>query len=187
MKISSRLKGRRGLIMGAVLVVAACLVVVSAVPRFRWRTHVILLHVTGQIPDIELKQTLAYMMPGSDQWMQPLIWTRNPYAVVRNYRAAPADIQVGAQLFRSRCAVCHSPDGSGGRGGPLVGRKFKNGDSDWAVYRTIRLGIPNTAMTAHELPDTQLWQLIGYLRSIDVSGRGARAGDHVSAISADVS
>jgi len=56
------------------------------------------------IPDIELKRLLAYMMPGSGQWLRPLVETHNPYAVIRNVRTTPADIQAGATLFRSQCA-----------------------------------------------------------------------------------
>jgi alcohol dehydrogenase (cytochrome c) len=162
-----------------VLLIIVALAIVAA-PSLRWRTHVVILHLTGQINDIDFKDTLAYMMPGSDQWMEPLIERRNPYAVVRNFKTRPSDIDAGARLFRSRCAGCHAPDGSGGRGGPLVGRKFKNGDSDWAVYRTIRLGVPKSGMPAHELSDTQLWQLVGYIRSIDTSNDATRAGTPAS-------
>jgi alcohol dehydrogenase (cytochrome c) len=190
MKIGSRLKGRRGLAIGAMLL-ATMLVTTSlaviTVPRLRWRAHVVLLHVTGQIPDIELKEMLAYMMPGSDQWMEPLIERRNPYAVIHNFRTTPTDIVAGAQLFRSRCAGCHAPDGSGGPGGPpLSGRKYKNGESDWAVYRTIRLGIPKTTMAGHALPDTELWQLVAYLRSIDKSGNAVKVENPAATAAAGV-
>src|SRR5439155_1009687 len=144
-------------------------------PPVRWRAEVVLLSLAGQIPDIELKQLLVYMMPGSGQWVRPLIETRNPHAVIRNVRTTPADIQAGATLFRSRCAECHAPDGSGGRGPPLTGRQFTHGESDWAVYRTIRFGIPNTAMGPHPLPDTAVWQLEAFVRSIDTSGRALGA------------
>ena len=160
-------RGRRLAAVG-VLVVAFVGMMIS--PRVRWRAHVVLLYLTGQIPDIEFNQLIVYLLPRSGQWMKPLIETRSPYTVVRNVDTTPADIQAGAQLFRSQCAVCHAPDGSGGLGGPaLIGREFKHGESDWAVYRTIRFGIPNTVMRPHPLPEREVWQLVAFLRSIGSS------------------
>ena len=65
------------------------------VGQLRWRAQLVLLHMTGQIPDIDLKQILAYMMPGSDQSMAFLVEKRNPFAVIRNFRTAPADLEAG--------------------------------------------------------------------------------------------
>ena len=165
-----RLNKRRLLIATSVLA-SACLLTVVVMGQLRWRAEVVLLHMTGQIPDIELKQILAYMMPGSDQSIEFLLERRTPYAVIRNFKTSPADIQNGGQLFRSQCAMCHAQDGSGGPGGPaLSGRKLKNGDSDWAIYRTIRLGVGGTEMRPHALTDTELWQLVGFIHSLDISG-----------------
>jgi alcohol dehydrogenase (cytochrome c) len=167
-----RLRGTRLLAVG---VLVAIFVVMIIAPPLRWRAHVVLLYLAGQIPDIGLKQLLLYVMPGSDQYVKPLIETHNPYAVVRNVKTTPADVQVGAQLFRSQCAECHAPDGSGGRGPALIGREFQHGESDWAVYRTIRFGIANTAMRPHPLPETALWQLVAFVRSLDAAGRASGA------------
>ncbi|HYT99793.1 MAG TPA: PQQ-binding-like beta-propeller repeat protein [Gemmatimonadales bacterium] len=161
---------KRGKRLSAVGVLVAAFVAIMIPATVRWRAEVVLLSLAGRIPDIELKQLLAYMMPGSGQWLRPLIETHNPYAVIRNVKTTPADIQAGATLFRSECAECHAPDGSGGRGPRLIGRQFTHGESDWAVYRTIRFGIPNTTMGPHPLPDTAVWQLEAFVRSIDSSG-----------------
>src|SRR2546422_807071 len=178
---SSFMLTKRGKRLSAVAVLVAALVANMIPAPVRWRAEVVLLSLAGRIPDIELERLLAYMMPGSGQWLRPLIETHNPYAVIRNVRTTPADIQAGAKLFRSQCASCHSPDGSGGVGGPaLIRRKLKHGESDWAVYRAVRFGVPNTAMSPHPLPETELWQLVAFLRSINSSdstsgvvGRGA--------------
>jgi len=153
---------------------AACVVLaigVAAVPQARWRIHVLYLHVTGQIPDITLSEVVTYMMPGSDQVMTELIEKRNPYAVIKNARTSNGDVASGATLFLERCSSCHGPDGAGSQVAPaLVGREFKNGDTDWAVYRTVREGVANTAMAATpDLSETQRWQLIAYVRSLGVS------------------
>src|SRR5207244_9498409 len=105
-------RGRRVLAAGVLVAAVGALIVPT---HLRWRAHVVLLYLTGQIPDIGLKPLLRYMMPGSDQYLKPLIETHNPYAVIHNARTTPADIEVGAQVFRRDCASCHAPDGSGGR------------------------------------------------------------------------
>ncbi|HEV8380334.1 MAG TPA: PQQ-binding-like beta-propeller repeat protein [Gemmatimonadales bacterium] len=167
---------RRGLLLSTVgALVVACLVLLLS-GGIRWRAHVLALYLTGQISDIGLKQLLAYMRPGSGQYMQPLVQTHNPYAVIRNVKTTPADVQAGAILFRSECAECHGPDGSGGRGPALLDRAFTHGESDWAVYRTIRFGIPNTAMGPHPLPETALWQVVAFVRSLDRGGTASATG-----------
>src|SRR5437763_11337645 len=161
---------KRGKRLSAVGVLVAAFAAIMIPAPLRWRAEVVLLSLTGRIPDIELTQLLAYMRPGSGQWLRPLTETHNPHVVNRNVKTTPADIQAGATLFRSQCAECHAPDGSGGRGPRLIGRQFTHGESDWAVYRTIRFGIPNTTMGPHPLPDTAVWQLEAFVRSIDTSG-----------------
>ena len=99
---------KRGKRLSAVAVLVAALVAIMIPAPVRWRAEVVLLSLAGRIPDIGLKQLLAYMMPGSGQWLRPLIETHNPYAVIRNVKTTPADIQAGAKLFRSQCAECHA-------------------------------------------------------------------------------
>jgi alcohol dehydrogenase (cytochrome c) len=147
--------------------------------RVRWRTEVLALYAARQIPDIELNELLTYLRPGADQALTRLVETRNPYAVIRNPHVSVADIERGRTLFRSNaCVSCH---GDGGNGGPagvaLVGRRFTHGESDWALYRTIRHGAPRTAMPAHALNDGQLWQLVTYVRSLEAGGRHVAGGD----------
>ena len=159
---------------------AACIVLaiiaVAAVDQLRWRVHIVALHLAGKIPDIALKEVVAYSMPGSEQVMPQLIERRNPYAVIRNAKTSEADVTAGSTLFLNRCSSCHGPDGNGSQVAPaLVGREFKHGDSDWAVYRTVRDGVASTAMAATEdLSETQRWQVIAFVRSL-----GARSSNTV--------
>src|SRR5215475_699612 len=149
--------------------------VVACVPQLRWREEVLALHVAGRIPDIELGEVVAFMMPDSEQSMTRLIETLNPHAVIKNFHVSADDVAAGSELYRAKCAICHSPDGSGGPGGPaLKGREFKHGDGDWAIYRTIRLGVPQTEMTPHALAPTQLWQLVAFVRSLDTQVASTR-------------
>ena len=161
--------GRRWLLIGA-LVFLGCVVIAITVPGLRWRLQVIYLDLTGRIPDLELRELPGLLMPGANQpRIARLVITHNPYAVIHVPTNTPADIAAGAALFREQCASCHSPDGSGGPGAPaLFGREFRHGDTEWAVYRTIRDGVPGTAMAAHPLRRTDLWRLVAYIRSLGV-------------------
>lgn len=171
-------RGGRVLAAGVLLAAFGALTVST---HLRWRAHVVLLYFTGQIPDIGLKPLLRYMMPGSDQYLKPLIETHNPYAVIHNARTTAADIEAGAQVFRRDCASCHAPDGSGGAGGPaLTHGAFRHGASDWAIYRVVRFGVPNTLMRPHPLPERELWQVVAFLRSINAPDSGSGAVDRAS-------
>ena len=154
--------------MFALLVLLACVVVAITVPGLRWRLQIFYQDATGRIPDLELSELPALLMPGSRQpQIARLVVTHNPYAVIHVPSNTPADIAKGAALFREQCASCHSPDGSGGPGAPaLFGREFRHGDTEWAVYRTIRDGVPNTAMPPHPLPHADLWRLVAFIRSL---------------------
>ena len=90
--------------------------------------------------------------------------------------STPEDAAAGAQSFRSQCAACHGPEASGGVVGPALNTgTFKNGGSDEALYRVITKGVPGTAMTAFKLNGREVWQLIAYLRAVNIGKAAAQA------------
>ena len=157
---------------GAPILMAALvglMAVPFAIPQVRWRAQAVVMLATGHIPDLEMRELLDFLKPGSEQTeIRRILTTRNPYAVIHVPATARAAKDAGAVLFRTRCAGCHGPEGGGADGPALFGRDFKHGNSDWALYRTIRLGVPNSTMPPHPLPQQQLWQLVAHIRSIDV-------------------
>jgi alcohol dehydrogenase (cytochrome c) len=154
------------------LVLLAGAAVAIMVPGIRWRLQVVYLDLLGRIPDLELRELPGLLGPGASQpKLARLVITHNPYAVIHVPSNTPADIEAGAVIFREQCAGCHSPDGSGSPAAPaLFGREFRHGDTEWAVYRTIRDGVPNTGMAAHPLGHRQLWLLVAFIRSLGVPG-----------------
>jgi len=109
------------------------------------------------------------MKPESGISVGGLIARRNPHAVIINPRTGDADILTGSKLYANNCAACHGGDGKGSVATPpLAGVQLKHGISDWAIFRTIRYGVPDTAMAAHPLKDYELWQLVTYIRSMNV-------------------
>jgi alcohol dehydrogenase (cytochrome c) len=163
--------GRRKLLIAAMLILA-CAVIAIVVPGIRWRMQIVYLDLLGRIPDLEVRELPGLLLPGAGQpKIARLVVTHNPYAVIHVPSNASADIEAGATLFREQCAGCHSPDGSGSPAAPaLFGREFHHGDTEWAVYRTIRDGVPNTGMAPHPLGHRQLWLLVAYIRSLGVPG-----------------
>ena len=155
----------------ALIALVSLIVLAVALPQTRWRLETTGLVLTGAIPDIHFDELLRLMLPGSHQaQLTRLVATRNPYAVVRIPSSTPNDIAAGAKAFSTECASCHGPDAGGGPGAPaLFGREFKHGDSEWALYRTIRYGVPKTAMLEHPVGWTRVWQIVAYIRSIGVA------------------
>ena len=87
--------------------------------------------------------------------------------------SSPKDRQAGAEFFRTACAACHGLTGAGGSNGPSLTRgSFKHGGSDEALFRTITKGVPDTPMAAFPLDGREVWQLIAFIRFLNV-GRGA--------------
>ena len=94
---------------------------------------------------------------------------RNPFA------NDPAAAEAGKYHFRINCALCHGLGAHGGGRGPdLTRANKKHGNSDAAMFRTIHDGVPGTDMPAAlgsigvEMKDQEIWQVITYLRSIEV-------------------
>ena len=75
-------------------------------------------------------------------------------------------------LYRSRCAVCHGPEGAGGKGTDLTTGRFRHGSSDDELFKTIADGVQGTEMPGVDLDGRRVWQLLAYVRSLS-AGRAA--------------
>jgi len=90
--------------------------------------------------------------------------------------STPEDVVEGRQSFRSQCAACHGLDASGGTVAPsLTSGTFKHGGSDEALFSVITKGVPGTAMTAFALEGKEVWQLIAFLRSVNIATAAGKA------------
>ena len=95
---------------------------------------------------------------------------RNPLA--HDPKAAKA----GESEFRINCALCHGLGAHGGGRGPdLTTSHKKHTHSDADMFQVISNGIPGTAMPANGtngqgvgMTDTEIWQIIAYIRSQEV-------------------
>src|SRR4051812_19379333 len=164
----------RRVTLTVVILVLAISATTVLTPSLRWRAQVVALRAAGKLPDIQWADLFAFILPGLEQVdsMARLITTLNPYAVITNPRTSIDDVNAGRQLFRRQCSSCHGPDASGSPLGPsLVSRDFIHGESDWAIYRTIRFGVAGTAMAPHAIARSEIWQVISYIRAMDAAVR----------------
>lgn len=159
---------RGGFIALAAFIVAAS--AIAMVPALRWRAEVVLLKARGDLPELPLAELVPMVLPGSPVYLETLAETGNPFASIHNPLAGPADVTVGRERFRALCATCHGDAGGGGTGPALTGRRLRRGDSDWAMFRTIRDGIAGTAMPAWDLDTASTWQLVAFVRTLDLGG-----------------
>jgi putative heme-binding domain-containing protein len=97
---------------------------------------------------------------------------KNPLA------ANPKEIQEGAFLFRSNCALCHGLSARGGSRGPDLTRGVWNhGSSDGEIFHNILNGIPGTLMPTNDLTDLEAWEVVAYLRTLSRTGAKQISGD----------
>jgi cytochrome c oxidase cbb3-type subunit 3 len=104
---------------------------------------------------------------------------KNPFA------GDPKEAKLGEFQFRANCAFCHGLGAKGGGRGPdLTRAQKKHGNADADLFRTINEGVPGTAMPQNGAtqqgvgmtPD-EIWQVITYIRSVEVKNAGAIAGN----------
>lgn len=97
----------------------------------------------------------------------------------------PKASKLGEFQFRSNCAFCHGLGARGGGRGPDLTRAQKrHGNSDADLFRTINEGVPGTAMPPNGatqqgvgMTDTEIWQVIAYIRSVQVKTPAQPPGD----------
>ena len=80
----------------------------------------------------------------------------------------------GAQLFSNECAKCHANDGAGlFNRPPVISDRIANA-SDGDLFWLMTNGNPWKGMPPWiTLPATQRWQLVAYLRALNVAETGA--------------
>lgn len=145
---------------------AAVAVIVVAVPAIRWRIAIVTLKAVGQLPSADWGEVAYILRPNTSVRLSRLTRYRDPFMVIANPAQSARDVAQGRELFAVRCARCHGDGAQGGVGPALVGRSLAHGDSDWAVFRTIRHGVPGTAMLPVTLPKQDVWRIIAFLHEM---------------------
>jgi alcohol dehydrogenase (cytochrome c) len=135
-------------------------------PDLRWRAQAVALKLGGKLDGIAISELVPMIVPGSGFYLRDLVQTHNPYSAIENPFTSATDLERGARAFGARCATCHGAGGRGGTGPDLVVAARRRGDTDWATFRSIRDGVPGTAMPAHEAPSLEVWQIVAHLANL---------------------
>ena len=87
---------------------------------------------------------------------------------INEFADDPEAIRTGMGVYRLRCADCHGTDARGVRA-PGLTELWASGRTDEGIFRTITQGVPGTIMRPIDrirTRDSEIWQVIAYLRSI---------------------
>jgi cytochrome c oxidase cbb3-type subunit III len=89
-----------------------------------------------------------------------------------------ADLLNGRKLFQVHCALCHGPDGEGGRGPMLTRAVLLHAPDDAALLEVLQNGIRGTEMAgADAMSDREMRQTAAYVRSLGKVGLKPVPGD----------
>jgi cytochrome c oxidase cbb3-type subunit 3 len=145
---------------------------------------------------IQQAEPIKVRRVSSDQW-RGFLW-RSVYAgillLIANAACAADDHnpyagdakagKAGEYEFRINCALCHGLGAHGGGRGPdLTRAQKKHVHSDAEMFQVISNGIPGTVMPANGtngqgvgMTDEEIWQIITYIRSVEVKAPARPAG-----------
>jgi cytochrome c6 len=99
--------------------------------------------------------------------------------IVASTPAASQDVAAGAEVFKSKCVVCHGPDGSGNT---AVGKSLKVADlrsaeiqkkSDAELTQSISDGKNNMPGFKGDLSDDDIHAVLSYVRTLAAKGDSA--------------
>lgn len=94
-------------------------------------------------------------------------------SAVNPLESDPRAARAGGALFRAQCATCHGADAKGIEtidAPDLTAIWEDRSVSDGQVFQAIRQGVPGSIMPPHGFPNTEIWMLVSYLRSVSAAG-----------------
>jgi alcohol dehydrogenase (cytochrome c) len=129
------------------------------------RAQLYLQKAKGEILDVSWSELWGLTLPGRGFYC--IEGSSLESGVQYSTNASKADRDAGARIFHDRCSVCHGVDGSGGPFAPSLKRsQYTHGDSDLALYKILRDGIPGTGMQSAGLALLERLQVTSYLKSL---------------------
>jgi len=146
-------------------------------PAISWRAQIFLKKALGGIPELSWVELLKMTADEHGFGLSHVIeWGQSVDATLNSPYKRREDREVGGHLFHEHCARCHGPDGRGALGPSLARFGYKNGDSEFAIYRVLTDGIAATAMLSTNLSFAERWQVVEYLRTLQLHSNNGDTG-----------
>ena len=142
--------------------------------KIQWRARLFARKATGGVPDLSWAELWQMARHRGGFALEKLAYGRSAEGSVENAYTTDGDYEAGAVIYNQKCGLCHGADGSGWHGPPLSRAGLKHGDSDLAIYKVLRDGVPGTAMIAADLSFAERWQVVGYVRRLMINGGKSR-------------
>jgi len=135
-----------------------------------WRARLFALKAEGSVPDLSWRELWFMTHARGGFGLEGFVHQGfSVEGTVINPYVTPEDYQVGKRIFRERCSVCHGNEATGGLAPALNHSVLKHGDSDLAMYKVVRDGIPQTGMAPVAMSIQEQWQVIGYIRALQLT------------------
>ncbi len=151
-----------------------------------WRARLFAHKAEGDLPDLSWRELWFMTHAHGGFGLEAFINGVSLEGAVSSPYLTNDDRQTGARIFRKRCAVCHGNDGAGGQAPKLNHSGLRHGDGDLAMYKVVRDGIPQTGMAAIAMSPQERWQVVGYLRTLQVAA-SIRHSEQLPAVDIQVS
>ncbi|HEY6945967.1 MAG TPA: PQQ-binding-like beta-propeller repeat protein [Candidatus Acidoferrum sp.] len=152
-----------------------------------WRARLFARKAEGDIPDLSWRELWFMTHVHGGFALENFVTTGSSLdGSLMNSFNTPNDYQAGKQIFREHCSVCHGNEATGGLAPALNHSALRHGDSDLAMYKVLRDGIPQTGMASVSMSTKERWQVVGYLRALQFAA-SSRNLDPLSAIELHVS
>ena len=138
--------------------------------RVSWRLLLFSRKAKGDLPDLSWRE--LWLMAHARGGFGLEGFVRQGFSLegtILNPYVTRDDQQRGAQIFRGRCETCHGGDGTGGMAPALNHAGLSQGDSAFALYKVVRDGIPKTGMVPVAMSPQERWQVVGYLRTLQLA------------------
>ncbi len=175
--------------LGGIAIVAAFVLILSTYGAIRlsnagkspsellrvlsWRIQIYLMKARGDVPELSWGDLWAMTSIEGGFGLEDVIKVGiSVPAAVSNPYVRREDNEAGAQIFKSRCALCHGENGRGFHAPPLDRLHLKHGDNDLDIYRILEGGINGTEMAAADLSFLERWRVVGYLRTLRARSAG---------------
>ncbi len=131
-----------------------------------WRVQVFARKAAGNLPELTWGDLWLIARQRRGFGLERLTFGLSPEGSISNPFNSEQDLQAAADIFNRKCSICHGAEAAGWSAPALNHAGLRHGDSDLAIYKVLRDGIPGTPMVAPDLTRLQRWQLTAYIRSL---------------------